>query len=75
VGEKQLRVMQHMRFDVLPDDVKAFVTRPASLPYLQAAMHLSQLPKEQVSSAARVLSAISEMAERAESEAPAAASS
>jgi transcriptional regulator with XRE-family HTH domain len=66
VGEKQLRMMQHGRFDALPEDVKAFITEPASLPYLQAAMHLSQLPKEQVSSAARVLSAISEMAERAE---------
>jgi transcriptional regulator with XRE-family HTH domain len=61
VGEKQLRVLQHMRFDALPDDVKAFVMSAASLPYLQAAMHLSQLPKEQLSSAAKVLSAISEM--------------
>ena len=64
VGEKQLRVMQHTRFDALPDDVKAFVTSASSLPYLQAAMHLSQLPKEQLSSAAKVLNAISEMSEQ-----------
>lgn len=71
VGEKQLRVMQHMRFDALPDDVKAFVTQPASLPYLQAAMHLSLLPREQVSSAAKVLNAISEMAAPANASTPA----
>lgn len=65
VGEQQLRMMQHTRFDALPEDVRDFVTKPASLPYLQAAMHLSQLPREQVSSAAKVLSAISEMAEPA----------
>lgn len=63
VGEKQLRVMQHMRFDALPEDVKAFVASASSLPYLQAAMHLSQLPKEQLNSAVKVLNAISEMGE------------
>lgn len=64
VGEKQLRVMQHMRFDALPDEVKTFVTSASSLPFLQAAMHLSQLPQEQLSSAAKVLNAISEMGQQ-----------
>lgn len=66
VGEKQLRMLQHARFDALPDDVKVFITSAASLPFLQAAMHLSQLPKEQLHSAARVLNAIGEMGEPAE---------
>lgn len=71
VGEKQLRVMQHMRFDALPDDVKAFVASASSLPYLQAAMHLGQLPKAQLKSAAKVLNTISEMGDDTADEAPA----
>ena len=55
IGEAQLRLEQHTRFDRLPAEVRAFVTDPASLPHLQMAMHLSKLPASDLRSMARIL--------------------
>jgi len=55
VGEAQLRLERHARFDRLPEEVRAFVTDPAALPYLQMAMHLSKLPVGDLRGMARVL--------------------
>lgn len=60
IGEAQLRLQQHAHFDALPEEVRAFISDPASLSYLQAALHLSRMPKEELLSAAKVLELVGE---------------
>jgi transcriptional regulator with XRE-family HTH domain len=60
IGEAQLRLAQHARFDGLPEDVRAFVTSPTALPYLQFAMHLSHMPPDDLAGMARVLRGFAE---------------
>jgi transcriptional regulator with XRE-family HTH domain len=55
VGQAQLRYKQHVYLDDLPDDVRAFVTDPKTLPYLRLAMRLSLLPAEELHSAGQAL--------------------
>jgi transcriptional regulator with XRE-family HTH domain len=59
IGEAQQRLAQHARFDGLPEDVRAFVTSPAALPYLQFAMHLSKLSLEDLAGMAKALQQLS----------------
>ncbi len=44
MGEREQRDRQGDIFQSLPDDVRAFVADPASVPYLRVAMHLAQMP-------------------------------
>ncbi|MFC1466497.1 MAG: helix-turn-helix domain-containing protein [Candidatus Brachytrichaceae bacterium NZ_4S206] len=60
IGESQLRLEQHARFDALPDEVRAFVVAPATLPYLQLAMHLSKLPAADLQGLTKALRKITE---------------
>ncbi|MCL6509608.1 MAG: transcriptional regulator [Anaerolineae bacterium] len=60
IGEAQLRLEQHARFDRLPEEVRAFVTDPASLSYLQLAMHLSKMPAGDLRGMAKALRQITE---------------
>lgn len=58
IGESQLRLDQHARFDALPAEVRAFVTAPGAAPYLAFAMHLSKLPTDDLRGLAEALVAI-----------------
>ncbi|MFN4294406.1 MAG: helix-turn-helix domain-containing protein [Thermoflexales bacterium] len=60
LGESQLRLERHMRFDALPDETRAFVTSPSAAPYLKLAMHLSKLSADDLRGLAKALRAIAE---------------
>lgn len=47
IGEQQLRLAQHERFDALDAELRAFVCAPESLPFLRLAQRLSRLPLEE----------------------------
>jgi transcriptional regulator with XRE-family HTH domain len=55
VGEAQLLARQRASLHAFDDEVRAFISDPASRLYLVLAMHLSKMPKEHLQGAARVL--------------------
>lgn len=60
LGEAQLRRQHHSRFDALPDDVRNFIGRPSSLPFLRLAMHLSTMPRQELHGLTKVLRALTD---------------
>jgi transcriptional regulator with XRE-family HTH domain len=55
VGEAQLQHKQHTAFDQLSPEVRAFVTDPEALPFLRVAMHLRNLPMDDLRTAGHAL--------------------
>ncbi|MCS6848431.1 MAG: helix-turn-helix transcriptional regulator [Anaerolineae bacterium] len=60
IGESQLRLEQHARFDALPDEMRAFIVAPDAAPYLAFAMHLSKLPTADLRGLTKALRKITE---------------
>ena len=48
VGERELQDRHYEAFKSLPEEMRAFVAQPVNAMYLRVAMHLAEMPAENI---------------------------